>query len=484
MSKDGNKRRGKQHTKIDESTTPRQPLVWADLLQRALTWAIDEKIFAEFKKHGNTKWVASQLVVLAVLWVWSDQATLTGAFRDAHQLAVKMFGDIALASYQGLTGALLTWTASILSVLWPHLHSLMEAFGGDYWRIGRWLPLAVDGSRASTPRTKSNEAAFSAKKYGHGSKAKSRSKWRNKKRRTRRLAESVTPQIWLTLIWHMGLGMPWCWKTGPSTASERHHFLDLLKCLIFPKDTLFCCDAGFVGYDLWKALLDDGHQLLIRVGGNVRLLTGLCRVKRAGDIVYLWPKDAASRGDLPLILRLLKFQGPRGMVYLVTSVLSEKDLTWRNAKDLYKMRWGIELQFRSLKQTFGRGKLRSRTADNALVELEWSLVGLWLVQLFAVKEQIEIDSPPKRSSVALALAVIRDAMRCPDSVVPNPRALAQRLAMAVKDQYTRHSSKQARYKTSGKDQPSATKPILSAATAAQREAYANLRRLQEKSLTA
>jgi len=98
-----------------------------------------------------------------------------------------------------------------------------------------------------------------------------------------------------------------------------------------------------------------------------------------------------------------------------------------------------------------------------LVELEWSLVGLWLVQLFAVKEQIEIDSPPKRSSVALALAVIRDAMRCQDSVVPNPRALAQRLAMAVKDKYTRHSSKQARYKTSGKDQPSATKPILSAA---------------------
>ena len=38
-----------------------------------------------------------------------------------------------------------------------------------------------------------------------------------------------------------------------------------------------------------------------------------------------------------------------------------------------------------------------------MVELDWSLVGLWLIQLFAVKEQIKTDSPPEQSSVALAL---------------------------------------------------------------------------------
>src|SRR6266480_4122484 len=100
---------------------------------------------------------------------------------------------------------------------------------------------------------------------------------------------------------------------------------------------------------------------------------------------------------------------------------------------MYRLRWGIELQFRAFKQTFGRGKLRSRTADHALVELEWSLVGLWLVQLFAVKEQIRIDSPPRQSSVASALAVIHDSMRSSRCVVSDPRALARRLAAAVKD---------------------------------------------------
>ncbi len=38
---------------------------------------------------------------------------------------------------------------------------------------------------------------------------------------------------------------------------------------------------------------------------------------------------------------------------------------------LYAMRWGIELPFRSFKQTFGRSTLYSRTAECCDVELDW-----------------------------------------------------------------------------------------------------------------
>lgn len=474
MSKDGKRRRAQSSAGVNSFRKSGHETVWANLLQRSLTWVIDEQIFEQHARHGNTSWLASQLVVLAVLWVWSDQSTLTGAFGEAKQLSLTMFGQVALNSYQGLTGALVTWTGRLLPLLWSRLHTLMEQVGGKHWRIGRWLPLAVDGSRATTPRTRSNEAAFSAPNYGGSRKAKSRKKWRNKRRRSKPLSERVKPQIWLTLIWHMGLRMPWCWKLGPSTASERHHFADLLQSLVFPKNTLFCCDAGFVGYDLWKSILDHGQHLLIRVGGNVHLLRGLGSTRRYQDLVYLWPNEVARRQEPPIVLRLLKFQGRRGAVYLVTSVLDEAKLSLRQAMQMYRLRWGIELQFRSLKQTFGRGKLRSRTADHALVELEWSLVGLWLVQLFAVKEQIRIDSPPGQSSVASALAVIHDSMRWSRYAVNDSRALARRLATAVKDEYQRHSSKRARYQPDYKDKPSATKPRLVAATPTQKKAYQSL----------
>lgn len=443
-------------------------------LQRSLAWIVNDGIFSHLTMHGNTTWKPGRLVVLAVLWVWSDKATLTAAFQHAGHLALSMFGTVALRSYHGLSNALVTWTPTLLPLIQQELHGLMQKVGGDYWRIDGWLPLAVDGSRITTPRTKSNEKDFSAPHFGQSGTARGRRRWKNKKRRSKPLSERVKPQIWLTLLWHMGLCMPWTWRTGPSTASEREHFSEMLTTLVFPKKTLFCADAGFVGYELWKTLQDAGHHFLIRVGANVRLLTNLGYARESQGVVYLWPGKAVRTKQPPLVLRLIVLHGPRGAVYLVTNVLSTKALNDRQAAKLYRLRWGVELQFRSYKQTFGRGKLLSRTPQRALVELHWSLLGLWLIQLFAVKEQLAIASPPERSSVALAVSVIQEAMHaCPEAIC-NARVLRARLSAAVKDEYHRTTSKRARYRPHFKDVPSAGKPKILRATARQRNAYQTL----------
>lgn len=448
----------------------------AALLRRAVDWFSNGCDFTPLTLHGNVGWQPIRLVALAILWAWSDRTTLTGAFDDARELATEMFGEVAVTTYQGLMGAMRAYTDQLLSLVWSRVQTLMEKVGGEHWRIGPWLPLAVDGSRVTTPRTVSNEEAFSAKNHGHGRRSKSRNKWKNKKRRSKRLSAAVKPQIWLTLVWHMGLKVPWCWRTGPSTSSERNHLVELLQIAVFPIKTLFCGDAGFVGYEFWKAISDQGHSFLMRVGANVRLLKNLGSVRQRGDLVYLWPKNVARKKQAPLILRLLKFQGPRGTVYLVTNVLSDRELSLRQAGELYRLRWGVELQFRTLKQTFGRSKLRSRTAENALVELHWSLVGLSLVQLFAVKEQIKVGSPPEHSSVALALSAIRTAMRNWSRTINDPQELARDLRAATKDAYQRTRPKQGRYRPSYKDKPTVTKPIILEATAKQRRDYQSLPR--------
>ena len=453
--------------------TPARPRVTqADCLRRALEWFSKDQSFADLKLHGNVKWTTMELVVLAVLWVWSEHRALTGAFDQACSLAQRIFGQVAVTTYQGLTGALRTYTEPLLPQLWRHLQRLMEDSANEHWRIGLWLALAVDGSRVTTPRTKSNEQAFSIKNYGYGRRSKTRSKWKNKKKRSKKLSEPVKPQMWLTLLWHMGLKMPWCWKTGPSTASERGHLLDLLNTQSFPSNTLFCGDAGFVGYDLWKVILDGGHSFLIRVGGNVHLLRDLGTTRRRHGLVYLWPNEAARKKQPPIVLQLIELRGPRGMIYLVTNILSDRQLTHQQAGQLYRLRWGIELQFRTFKQTFDRTKLRSPTAANAEVELHWSLVGLWLIELFAVREQIKLDRPPDQSSVALALNIVRDAMRNWSAAAGPKETLAHQLSNATKDNYERTaSSKRARYRPNKKDKPSATKPIIVKATEHQRRAY-------------
>jgi hypothetical protein len=438
-----------------------------ETVRAAVAWAIGEQIFADLKLHGNTIWKTADLILLTVIWTWSNETTLTGAFLEANRWSMDVLGRTAVTSYQGLLKALVTWTASWLPLLWNHLHQLMEEHGGDHWRIGRWLPLGVDGSRVSVPRTKENEKAFCAPNFGKGKTARYRRKKKGKRlRRKAKAPQPVKPQIWVTLLWHMGLQMPWSWKTGPSYAAERDHFRQMLTEQKFPKNTLFCGDAGFTGYELWKAMSDQGHAFLIRVGANVRLLRCLGYVRERAGIVYCWPKDAARRRQPPLVLRHLQLRVGRRVMHLVTNVLDDKALTNAEAVRLYQFRWGIELQFRTVKQTFGRRKLRSRTPARASIELDWSLMGLWLIQLFAVKEQLEIGEVPEHCSVTLAIQVVRETFRRWWEI--SEQTLTTKLQTAIKDNYRRHRTKKARYCPDFKDKPSAGEPVICTATAWQK----------------
>ncbi len=324
-----------------------------ETLLAAVRWVVDAGIFDQWKFHGNTSWNPFELVMLAVVWAWSESGTLTGAFEEAHRWSLCILGRVAVTTYQGLMGALVTSTGRMVPQLWGRMHELLEQHGGEHWRIGPWLPLAIDGSRVTTARTQANERAFCAANYGRSRMAayrwkKNREQGRPQRRRRQRKSVPAVPQIWLTLIWHMGLRMPWSWKSGPSTASERDHFQQMLSEQPFPKNTLFCGDAGFTGYQLWKAMIDRGHHILIRVGANVRLLRklGYYARERAG-IVYCWPSAAARKNEPPLVLRLIRFRLGRGEAYVVTSVLESQLLSEREAVRLYHLRWGVELQFRA-----------------------------------------------------------------------------------------------------------------------------------------
>jgi hypothetical protein len=441
------------------------------LLKRALTWIVTSDTFAKMSLHGNVSWMPHHLATLAVLLAWSDARKMTECFEKATKLSRNLFGTLAVETFQGLVRALVTYGPEMIPLLWARLQALMEQTAPQHYRIGKWLPLAVDGSRFTTPRTSSNERAFSAKNYGGGKMAKSRAKWKNKRKRSKKLSTPVKPQIWLTLVWHMGLKLPWCWKTGRSNSSERDHLIELIGAQEFPENTLFCGDAGFTGYEFWNAILEQGHHFLVRVGGNIRLLSNLGHTRQGDGVVCLWPNAAARRNQPPIIVRLVEIKNEHGSMYVVTSVLSDRQLSTFALKRLYPLRWGIELHFRAVKQTYGRGNLRSRKADHALVELEWSLIALTMIQLLGLREQQKIDITPDRSSVAQAIAAIRHAIDTWNEQVPTSSSMTNRLSEATRDEYTRTKSKTARYKPNFKDKPTTGGPKVIKATVTQKQRY-------------
>jgi hypothetical protein len=455
------------------------PKTNGDDLRRALDWIVIDGIFADIRLHGNVKWKPLALVCLAIFWVWSPQPGLVEAAKDAIATVAKLFGSdaVAVTSYQALTAALVRYTPQLLPVLWARLQSLMRQSGPAGWRVGKWLPLAVDGSRVGVPRTRRNEERFNKPRKPRGKK-KSRPKKRGRHAQPKRQKQStksrydpqpVGPQMWLTLVWHIGLRLPWCWMLGPSYSSERTHLEALLHDLRFPEFTLFCADAGFVGYEFWRRILAGGHSFLIRVGSNVRLLRHLGVVRQRGDIVYCWPNEAMRKDRSPLVLRLLCFHDGRGTVYLVTNHLDDKELTTAQASLIYRRRWGIELQFRSLKQTYGRAKLRARTPEIAEIELHWSLLGLTMLQLLAMKEQTRTGEPADKTSIAAVLRIIRAMMAGRSEKRPARASLGKRLQNATIDSYQRRGKKRSRNYPRRKEEPCTGAPIILTATLEQRE---------------
>jgi hypothetical protein len=212
-----------------------------------------------------------------------------------------------------------------------------------------------------------------------------------------------------------------------------------------PENTLIAADAGFMGYEFWHAVMEAGHSFVIRAGANVRLLKKLGYAREYEQTIYLWPNAAAKKELPPLVLRTVWVHDGKQPMCLVTNVLSKRRLSDRKIVEIYKARWGVELFFRTFKQTFGRRKLRSHAAENAQLEIDWSLVGLWSVCLLAQRELVRAGHDPCQLSPVAAIKAIQQVIHHyrirPDS--PDETLWAM-LRCALRDDYQRTSSKTAR----------------------------------------
>ncbi len=452
--------RGKKPNKQGSRCRTPKAMTNAEQLSSLFEWLLPrDGIFAGLKLHGNTTWLPRCLVCLAVCWAWAETRNVTDAFTRAVEWCGVM-GYVAVpATYQGFIRALVRWTDSLMPILWRVIHQRMEQIAGSFWEIRGWVPIAFDGSRSTAPRTESNEKAFCAKNYGKGKTAKYRKKKtkgmrrvKNKKNRP----QPQEPQAWITLMWHMALRLPWAWRLGPSNSSERGHVMGMLEDVKFPKNTLFCGDAGFVGYPLWNRIISRGYNFLVRVGANVQLLSKSADFQmHSGGRVLCWPKAAMNAGKPPLELRLVRVKIGKTPVWLLTSVLSASKLSKKDCVRLYKKRWGIEVEFRGLKQTLDRAKLRCRDSRRLLAELNWSLMAMTLAELFALRKQLapsrsqlsseEPPGHPEKRSLANTMRALRHALNHLSEVPEQDQALPHRLRHAITDRYQRKSSKRARY---------------------------------------
>jgi hypothetical protein len=429
-------------------------------LREAISWLASPQAFDDIKFRKDCTWTPWLLVAAAMLWVWSGEPTLTERFDTARSIVQADFavqGQLA-GSYQAWTKMLVRWTSTLLSLLMGVLRRRMRARFARCRVAGRDV-FGVDGSRNELPRTVSNQAEY-CPQSSHGKRRRRRKSARRGRAGRARQKKAENPQIWITVLWHAGTGLPWDWRSGPSDSSERAHLLEMIASL--PPRSLVAADAGFVGYEYWKALRDAGHDFVIRVGSNVKLLKDLGYAKVRHGLVYLWPDAVAAKGLPPLVLRLVVVHNGKYPVYLVTNILDAKELSDADVAEIYRHRWGIEVYYRGFKQTFQRRKLRSYKAEHARVELDWAVAGLWAACLYALHCG---RMPPRRLSVAGVLRAFRRAIHHYGVFPKEGLDLATRLSNAVIDNYARKNKASRDYPRKKQEKPAGAPQVIPATRA-------------------
>lgn len=380
---------------------------------------------------------------------WSETTGLRERFGSIREFLKRSCPHWRLGtSYSGWIAAQQREQERLVPVVIQRFRAEMrELF--DLTCFGRWNAFAVDGSDSPCPRTLANQAAMGDKGKPDG-----------------------IPLVAMTKLLHLRTGLPWSFRVGPGTTSERAQLREMLPDL--PLGSLLVADAGFVGYELCRDLLQRGQHFLWRVGGNVRLLTELgysCDGK--GTTVYLWPQE--FRDQPPLKLRLIKlYDEQKQTVYLVTSVLDPAELTDEEAGEIFAARWGIEVNYRTLKQTLEFPTLRSHTPDTCYLELTWMILSEWLLKLLNVRALNSGGVDPLRASPAQTRDAVRRCLRNEPPCRHTRRALPRVLTTCQLDNYQRRRSKASRNYPRKKKQRPPSPPILQSPSPQQLQAAKRL----------
>jgi hypothetical protein len=396
----------------------------ADCMRQFLTpsvWKQGQKALA--RPWRASRWRIKPLVVTLVLMTFACGGSQEERFESARAVMVALQpkrrrpgGTIA-----GFQLALARLPMRVLRAVAAGVRARLPDALARRWQTNGFVVLGCDGSRLECARMPCLES-----RLGEAGKTDS------------------APSIWLTAIVHLSTGVPWAWRFGKGTASERDHLKHLLATL--PALALIVCDAGYVGFELCREIMACGADFLIRMSSVVTLYTEQEEplTEYREGIVYYWPDAAQRKNEPPLRLRLLRVQGTRKAskesydVWMLTSVLSKQRLPFSRASQWYRWRWENEGYFRTYKRTLSMVKLTSRKVSSVHREAEGSMLA---AQLLLAMTAMELSADAK-ASPRRALREFRREFRYLASC-RRREPLGQRLARAVREQRAHRTSEKA-----------------------------------------
>jgi putative transposase len=233
--------------------------------------------------------------------------------------------------------------------------------------------------------------------------------------------EAHWPVIRVLTAHHLssGLAVRPCW--GPMYGSEAVSEQGLAEQILerLPAGAVLMDDRNFGVFSVVWAAQQKGHGVLSRmteararkVAGGILPPAGCeCRVawRPSRDDLRAHPEipaDAVLRGRL-IVAHVVGQDGKRFKLYLFTAREEPREML----VELYRRRWDIELDIRSLKQTLRLHSLSAQTPEMAAKELLLAIAGYNLVRSVQMQAAREANLEPRRLSFSRVQAVVMTAL--------------------------------------------------------------------------
>ena len=259
----------------------------------------------------------------------------------------------------------------------------------------------LDGSSMRLPHTPSLVAAYPPGNNKHG--------------------EAHWPVIRILAAHHLASGLATrpCW--GPMYGNQAVSEQGLTEPILgrLPAGSALMADRNFAVFSVAWAAQQHQRGVLMRI-------TEVRALKIAGHILppagserrIEWkpsrddrrahphlPPDAVVRGRL-IVAHIQGEDGLKQPLYLFTSLEEPRE----ELVELYRRRWDIELDIRSLKQTLGMHSLRSKTPEMMEKELLMAIAGYNLVRSVQMAAARQANLEPRRLSFSHVQNVIMTAL--------------------------------------------------------------------------
>lgn len=393
-------------------------------LREFLTPEVFKQVRKTFTRRRQPKWDLHPLVYILLLMSWCCGESLPEQFETARGFYVVCCAKRKRpgTTCSGFERAVARLPMPVLRALAQALRERIVSVFGDRLVYKGFIPLGCDGTRQEVPRTEELERRLGT--FGK---------------------PGAAPMIWNTSIVHLLLGIPFCWRFGlGGKASERHHLLQMLPLL--PKMALVVADAGYVGFDLIRQLIEKNVFFLIRMSSSATFYTEDMKLLDSFEdgLVYYWPKSAQKANKPPIFARLIRVCGREGKdVWLLTNVHDAAKLPLQLAALFYRLRWESEGFFRTYKRTLKKVKLMSRSVRLVHREAEASMLA---TQLLLCQGALAIPGPKHTDEIPISCSPRRVLLEIRRDIrdLTFPHDFTHRLTTTQRDRRPRKTAKQKR----------------------------------------